>query len=137
MCYFYSVHNAIYISVFILPICLFSQHCIFWRTTRGAKWLRKWGNTELGKSRFTIVSMQNTEFSPVLLFIYYCVTFHTSNCKPMFASPCIKSDELILVKKPRGARLKRFLRSLLIRVINEGRWITIFLECNWFFAYNK
>ena len=32
--------------------------------------------------------MQNTEFILVLLFINYCIIFHTNDCKPTCAPPC-------------------------------------------------
>lgn len=41
--------------------------------------------TGCGKSRFTLVTAGNIEFIRVLLFINYCITFHTHNCKPTFA----------------------------------------------------
>ena len=41
----------------------------------------------LDKSKFTVVSMQNTELILVLLFNNYCIIFHTNNCKPTFAHP--------------------------------------------------
>lgn len=37
-------------------------------------------NSGWGKSRFTIVSAQNTGFILVLLFINCCIFFHTNNC---------------------------------------------------------
>ena len=30
-----------------------------------------------------------TEFILILLFIYYCIIFHTNTCKPTFAPSCI------------------------------------------------
>ena len=36
---------------------------------------------------FTVVSMWNTGCILILLFIYYCIIFHTNNCKPPFAPP--------------------------------------------------
>ena len=42
------------------------------------------------KSRFILVSVQNTEFLLVLLlFINYCIIFHMNNYKPTFVPPCI------------------------------------------------
>ena len=39
-----------------------------------------------GKSKFTVVSMQNIEFIFLLLFINYCTIYCiTSNCKPTVA----------------------------------------------------
>ena len=40
-------------------------------------------NTEVGKSRFIVVSKQNTVYSCIII---YCIIFHT-NCKPTFAHP--------------------------------------------------
>ena len=40
------------------------------------------------KSRFTVVSMQNTESIRVLLFINHCIIFHTNRRVPTFAPPC-------------------------------------------------
>lgn len=45
-------------------------------------------NTGLGKSRFTVVRRQNTEFVLILKFINYCIMFHADNCKPILAPPC-------------------------------------------------
>ena len=45
--------------------------------------------TRCGKTRFTVVSEQNTEYILVLLFINYCVIFHVNNCKPISALPSI------------------------------------------------
>ena len=45
--------------------------------------------TRWGKRRFIVVSMQTTEFILVLLFINYCIIFHTKNCKPPLAPPCV------------------------------------------------
>ena len=39
----------------------------------------------VGKSRFTVVSLWNTEFILILLFIKYYIIFHTNNCLPTFA----------------------------------------------------
>ena len=44
--------------------------------------------TWYGKSRFTVVSLQNTEFILALLF-NYCIIVHTNNCKSTFAPLCI------------------------------------------------
>ena len=62
-------------------------------------WSKLQFSTGWGK-RFTIVSMWNIEFILVLLFMNYCITFHTDNCKPTFCctlhytapqqSPCVK-----------------------------------------------
>lgn len=41
-----------------------------------------------GKGGLTIVSIQNTEFILVLLFINVCIIFHVSNFKPALVSPC-------------------------------------------------
>ena len=41
------------------------------------------------KSGFRVVSMQNTEFTLVLLFINYCTIFYMNNCKLAFALHCI------------------------------------------------
>ena len=41
------------------------------------------------KSRFTVVSTQDTEFILVLLFINYCITFLMNKCRPTFATYCI------------------------------------------------
>ena len=49
--------------------------------------------TKCGKTRFTVVSEQNTEYILVLLFINYCVIFHISNCKPASAPPYIYTDK--------------------------------------------
>ena len=43
----------------------------------------------VGKSRFTIVSMWNTEFIFVSLFINYCSNFHMNDCIPPTAPPCM------------------------------------------------
>ena len=45
-------------------------------------------NTEVSKSRFTVVSTQIKEFILVLLFINFCI-LHTNNCKPTFADPVL------------------------------------------------
>ena len=44
--------------------------------------------TTWGKSRFTVLSTQNTEFI-LVLFINYRIIFHMNNCKPTFAPPCM------------------------------------------------
>lgn len=44
-------------------------------------------NTGWGKSRCTVVSMQNTVFSYIII---YCDIFHMSNYKPTFGSPWMK-----------------------------------------------
>ena len=43
----------------------------------------------LDESRFTVVSMQNTEFTLVLLFINYRTIFYMNSCKLAFALHCI------------------------------------------------
>ena len=43
---------------------------------------------EVGKGSFTVVSTE-IQFILVLVFIHYCIIFHTNNCKPTFAPPCI------------------------------------------------
>lgn len=45
-------------------------------------------NKGRGKSRFTVVSMQSTEFILDLKFINYCIMSHADNCKPTLAAPC-------------------------------------------------
>ena len=35
------------------------------------------------------LEVYETEFILVLLHINYCIIFHTNNCKPTFAPPCI------------------------------------------------
>ena len=39
-----------------------------------------------GKSRFIVVSTQNSEFI-LVLFINYCVISHANSCEPTFANP--------------------------------------------------
>ena len=41
----------------------------------------------MGQSRFTFVSMRNTEFILVLLFIHYCIASHTNNCNLLLSHP--------------------------------------------------
>ena len=53
-------------------------------------------NTGAGKSRFTVVSTGNTTFTLVLLFNNYCI-FHTNNCRPTFANPCIHDITITLI----------------------------------------
>ena len=43
-------------------------------------------DTKWGKIGFTVVSMRNTDFILIFLFII----FHMNNCKPTLAQPCIK-----------------------------------------------
>ena len=50
--------------------------------------------TGWGKSRFIVVSTQNTKFIFVL-FIHYCIIFHVNNCKPPFAPHCILDNSPI------------------------------------------
>ena len=45
---------------------------------------------EWGKSRFTFVITHMKQFIPVLLFINYCIIFHTNNCKPTCAPLCMR-----------------------------------------------
>ena len=45
--------------------------------------------TGRGRSTFRVVS---TEFIFVLLFINYCIIFHTNNCKHTFAPHCVIMD---------------------------------------------
>ena len=45
----------------------------------------------MSKTRFTVLSMQNTEFSLISLLINYCIIFHMNNCKPTFSHACINS----------------------------------------------
>ena len=40
------------------------------------------------KSRFTVVSTWNTEFTFALLFISHCIIFCMNKCKPTFTPPC-------------------------------------------------
>ena len=47
-------------------------------------------DTGRGKSRFTIVSIKNTEFIPVSLFISYYISFHGDNYKSTFAPSICK-----------------------------------------------
>ena len=42
--------------------------------------------SEWGKNKFAVVSTQNRVIF-LLLFINYCITFHTNNCKPVFEPP--------------------------------------------------
>lgn len=43
----------------------------------------------MGTGRFKVVSMKNTEFMLVLLFINYSISYLYYNCKPTPAHPCI------------------------------------------------
>ena len=45
--------------------------------------------TGWGKSRFIVVSMQNTDFILILLLVNYYIIFCENNCKSTFAPPCI------------------------------------------------
>lgn len=57
----------------------------------------------LAKSRFTVVTMRNSHrgtavadmggylLTYITLFIDYCLNFHTKDCEPTFAPPCIFS----------------------------------------------
>ena len=47
----------------------------------------------VGKSRFTVVSTQNTGYSCII--INYCIIFHRNDCKPPFAHHCIVHLNLI------------------------------------------
>ena len=44
--------------------------------------------TRVGKSRVTVVSMQNIKFTRILIFINYGIIYLFDNCKPTFAHPC-------------------------------------------------
>ena len=55
----------------------------------------KFGYTGWGKSELTVVSMWNTGFILVLLFINYYIVFHTNNCKPSFVPPYIEYQLVI------------------------------------------
>ena len=44
----------------------------------------------VGKSRFTVVSTQNTELFLYYYFFLYYIVFHTNNCKLTFAYPCVR-----------------------------------------------
>ena len=54
-------------------------------------------NTGRGKSRFIVVSTQNTEFIPVVLFIYYWIIFYTNNCKPVLPHPVCVTFVIIII----------------------------------------
>ena len=43
---------------------------------------------KVGQSRFTIMSIWNTEFILALSFISYCIISQTNNCKPTFVPSC-------------------------------------------------
>ena len=43
----------------------------------------------VGKSKFTVVSTQNTYFILALLFMNYCIIYLYYNYKPAFAHPCM------------------------------------------------
>ena len=47
-------------------------------------------NKGWGKSRLTVERTQNTELILLLFLTNYCIIFHSSNCKPTFAPPCIR-----------------------------------------------
>ena len=49
-----------------------------------------------GKTRFRVVSMQNTGFIPCI--IIYCIIFHTNNHKVTLAPPHISISVDILLK---------------------------------------
>ena len=51
-------------------------------------------DTWCGKSKFTVVSMQNTEFILALLFIN-CIIFYANNCKHPLAPPCINTNRIV------------------------------------------
>lgn len=69
--------------------CITSVHALLVKARSDGHILtaREAGNTGWGRSRFTVVSTQNTEFILVLL-INYCTILYTNNCKPSFVPPC-------------------------------------------------
>lgn len=67
-----------------------NSHCCKLQRERYTKNIAD-SNTEyrVRQSKFTVVSMGNTELIFALPFINFCIIFQTNNCKPTFASSCI------------------------------------------------
>ena len=54
-----------------------------------------------GQSWFTVMSTRNTEFILTLVFINYCIIFHTNNCEAAFVPPCM--EDSISLKSVKGS----------------------------------
>ena len=48
----------------------------------------------VNKSRFTVVSMQNTVYSCIIIF--NCIIFHMNKCKTTFVLTCILLISIVL-----------------------------------------
>ena len=82
-------------TIFEVPInCLVSNNYYVTGTVPGVVFpflLRETLKHKVGKSKFTAVSMWNTEFILVLLFTNDYIIPHSNNCKPAFDPPCTNS----------------------------------------------